>query len=243
MCHHTPINANAPQLEERYGTKLETSEWQPVLHANAFSFPRLPLVCAGRTEKFLLFHWGLIPHWVKDGPSAQKLRTMTANCRFETMYEKPSFRGAAGAGRRCLIPVTGFFEWQTQGKKKYPFYIHPKEGIIVSIAGIWDEWADPSTGEVLTTYSMLSGPANPMMAKIHNGKERMPCLLSTELEDTWLNPSLSSREVLDLLTRPYPDQKLGAHTVSRDIISHSREDAKAPILQPYAYPELADLSF
>lgn len=151
MCYHTSINADAPQLEARYGAKLEVPDWEPVIHANAFAFPRLPILRAGDPEKLVLNHWGLIPHWVKEDKQAQKLRVMTANCRFETMFDKPSFRGAAGAGRRCLIPVTGFFEYHTQGKKKFPFYIHPEKPGIVSIAGLWDEWADPATGEVLAT--------------------------------------------------------------------------------------------
>lgn len=67
--------------------------------------------------------WGLIPAWTKSAQDAEKLRTITINCRYETMYEKPSFRGAATVGRPCLIPVSGFFEWHSKGKKKYPFYI------------------------------------------------------------------------------------------------------------------------
>lgn len=240
MCYHTSINADTPQLEARYGAKLESSDWKPTVHANAFSSVRLPIVRSAEPEKITLLHWGLIPHWTKDNQSAQKLRTMTANCRFETMYDKPSFRGAAGAGRRGLIPVTGFFEWHSQGKKKFPFYIHPQKEGILSIAGLWDEWADPATGEVMTTYTMLTGPANPLMARIHNSKERMPCLLTRKLEKDWLEPRLGGSDVLHLLAKPYPGEMLAAHSVSRDINSRSELDDSLDVLRPYEYAELGE---
>ncbi len=242
MCYHTSLNVKQPALEARYGAKVEADKtWEPVIHANAYSAPALPIIRAHQSEIITPSQWGLIPHWVKTGADAKKLRAMTINARFETVFEKPSFRGAAQAGKRCLIPVSGFFEWHTEKKKKYPFYIHPTEAEIVSIAGLWDEWADPETGEILLTYTMLTRSANELMAKIHNSKERMPCLLTREQESDYLRESLNQQEVLELLSSAYPSEGLKAYSISRRITSRKEPTNVPEVLQPYVYSELADL--
>ena len=244
MCYHTSLNVPQPALEARYGAKVEESKaWEPVIHANAYSIPAWPLVTVQQPKVLSLLEWGLIPLWVTTAPDAKKLRIMTINCRYETMFEKPAFRSAAGAGRRCLIPVSGFFEWHTKGKKKYPFYIYPNdaEAGTASIAGLWDEWADPETGEVRTTYTMLTRPANELMARIHNAKQRMPCLLTPELEKAYLGESLKKDEVLELLTIPYESGKLGAHPISRRITSRTEPTDVPEVLEPHEYAEMKGL--
>ncbi len=242
MCYHASLDQEQPALEARYEASLKAEEsWEPVIHANAYAVPAWPVVTVQEPKVLTPLAWGMIPHWVKTEKDAKKLRTMTINCRYETMFDKPSFRAAAGAGQRCLIPVTGFFEWHTKGKKKYPFYIHPAKAEIVSIAGIWDEWADPETGEVRVTYSMLTRPANELMAKIHNNKKRMPCLLTEELEGAYLQESLKSEEVLELLNEPYPAEKLSAYTISKQITSRTEPTNVPEVLEPFAYPDLREL--
>ena len=246
MCYHTSLNVPQPALEARYGAMLEEGKnWQPVIHANAYSVPAWPLVTVQQPKVLSLLEWGLVPHWTKAAADAKKLRTMTINCRYETMFEKPAFRSAAGAGRRCLIPVSGFFEWHTVGRKKYPFYIYPNDAErgVVSIAGLWDEWADPETGEVRTTYTMLTRPANELMARIHNSKQRMPCLLTPELEAAYLKENTNKREILELLAESYSSEKLDAHTISKRITSRTESTNVPEILDEYNdeynYPDVS----
>ncbi|MPR33064.1 SOS response-associated peptidase [Salmonirosea aquatica] len=242
MCYHTSLDVKKAALEARYKAELAKGKtWKSVIHANAYAVPFWPLVTVQQPEILSLFTWGMIPGWTKSEQDAKKLRTMTINCRYETMYEKPSFRGAASAGRRCLIPVTGFFEWHTEGKKKYPFYIHPQKEEIVSIAGLWDEWADPATGEVHYSYTMLTQPANTLMAKIHNSKKRMPCLLTRESEREYLNRTLESKEILELLSEPYAAEALRAYPISKQITSRTEPTDVPAVLEPHNYPELSDL--
>lgn len=241
MCYHTSLNVHQVDLEARYAAKIEEGKvWEPTIHANAYSVPAWPLLTAQKPESLSLYHWGLIPGWADTKDKAEKLRTMTINCRYETMYEKPSFRNAANAGRRCLIPVSGFFEWHTLGKKKFPFYIHPNKQEILSIAGLWDEWADPATGEVWYTYTMLTQPGNELMAKIHNNKMRMPCLLTKEQEREYLNPSLQSKEVLEFLAEQYASSGLSAYSISKQITSRTEPNDGPAVLEPYEYAELTE---
>ena len=83
--------------------------------------------------------WGLVPSWAKDPAIGNRM----INARAETAHEKPSFR-AAFKHRRCVIPATGFYEWQARGKgPKQPYHITMKAGGLFSMAGLWEHWQAP----------------------------------------------------------------------------------------------------
>ena len=88
---------------------------------------------------------------------------------------------------------------------------------------------------------MLTRPANELMAKIHNSKKRMPCLLTPEQEKAYLGESLKSEEVLELLAIPYESGKLDAHTISRRITSRTEPTDVPEVLEPYVYPNIKEL--
>lgn len=198
-------------------------------HENGFDFMPGPVVTLGAPDEFKLFRWGMIPFWVKDNESAAKLRIQTLNCISEEMYDKPSFRDAAKNNQRCLIPVTGFFEWQwadEKGKNKTPFFIHPGQKPVVSIAGLYSRWRDKTTSDYVYTYTVLTTVANPLMAEIHNSKKRMPVIIPPDYERDWLNPNLSKDDVL-ALCRPIEDDFLGAYKISK-LITTKDADTNVP---------------
>ncbi len=240
MCYHKSLAVSAPELEVRYEATLPpTARFQPVYHANAYSLPAWPIVTRAEPGRLQLLPWGLVPRWVKTPADADQIRTHTINARAETIYEKPSFRTAAQNGQRCLIPVTGFFEWHTEKSKKYPFYISPADQKIASIAGLYDEWADPDTGELRQTYTLLTTDANPLLAAIHNSKKRMPCLLTPDAEQAWLHEDLTKQQALDLLTDAYPARNMHSYSIGKRITSRSEPTDVAAVLDPVSYPELA----
>jgi putative SOS response-associated peptidase YedK len=156
-------------------------------------------------RELVLLQWGLIPGWSKDDKIAFKL----TNARAETVAEKPSFRSAFKK-RRCLIPASGYYEWQKQATgPKQPFYIFPHDGGLFSFAGLWESWHNPK-GEEVQTCTILTTSANEVMKPIH---ERMPVILGPSAEEQWLDPRAYTED-LQLLLVPFAGEDMEAHRVS-----------------------------
>ena len=166
-----------------------------------------------------LFNWGLVPAWVKDEALAQKLKKSTLNARIETAFEKPSFREAMRY-QRCIIPADAFYEWQTKVEAETEIKKRSRDKIekvkykikterdIFAFAGIWDSWNE------WKGFSILTMPANPLMATIHNTAKRMPFILTQENEMKWIDPERVSQEHLKELIVPYPEELMTAESVT-----------------------------
>ncbi len=148
-----------------------------------------------------LFRWGFVPAFVKD-PAA--MRPMI-NARAETALERPSFRGAVRY-RRCLVPAQGFFEWRKKpGGGKTRFFCTLPDAPVMALAGLYERAVSPD-GEVRDTAAILTRPASPRMAAVH---ERMPLILPPAAFAAWLDPRLTERpDVAALLATPPPELHL-----------------------------------
>jgi len=196
MCFFNSLSVNATTLETRYQAGFpEGGTFTAVKKGNAFAGISWPVITGEDTKKIVMQEWGLVPSWTPDAETAKKLRIQTLNARSETAFEKPSFRNSIKS-RRCIIPSTGFYEWQHDGKKKIPWFIRIKDMEIFSIAGIWDEWSDRSTGEIYRGFSILTTEANPVMARIHNTKKRMPVILKAGNEMQWISNEISKETIV-----------------------------------------------
>ncbi len=150
--------------------------------------------------------WGLVPFFAKDS----KIGYSTVNARAETVTTSPVFREAM-KHRRCLVPATGFYEWQKLDKKaKQPWTIELADGDVFAFAGLWDRWKDRATGGVLETYTIITTDPNNLVQPLH---DRMPVILSPSDYDRWLNPGDPDRPPIDLL-RPFPAERMEAWKVS-----------------------------
>jgi putative SOS response-associated peptidase YedK len=137
--------------------------------------------------------WGLIPSWAKDSAIGNRM----INARMETVAEKPAYKRAF-ASRRCLLPADGYFEWyptQVKGKSgrplKQPFYIHPKDGGVMAMAGLYEIWRDPDKPEddpdrFRWTCTVLTTEAEDAVGHIH---DRMPLMVERERWAAWLDPA------------------------------------------------------
>ncbi|HRC90428.1 MAG TPA: SOS response-associated peptidase [Bacteroidales bacterium] len=234
MCFSINVNLVKEEIESRYNAKLiDPDRYKPSYYYHAYSLPDLPVVGTERRDKIEIMKWGLIPSWVKTNEDANKIRFKTFNARAETIHLKPSFSNSFFS-RRCIIPVRGFYEWQHIGERKIPWYIFRADGDIMSVAGLWSEWVQSSSGEIVRTFSIITTSANEMMARIHNSKKRMPAIIEKENEDEWLNRGTQTEKLFALLA-PYPENILNAYTIS-NIINRKDADKNSPdIIKPFKY--------
>ena len=180
-----------------------------------------------RTEdgerRLSMLRWGLIPGWAKDPSIGNKL----INARSETARTKLSFRSAF-ARRRCLVPADGFYEWTREGTVRQPWLIAPRDGAILTFAGLWEHWRVPDgltlrgslaerrAGDVVETFTILTTEANRTMRALHH---RMPVILAPETVDTWLAGN-------DVPLGPAPEDLLAMHLVSTRVNSPRHDDAE-----------------
>ncbi|RDV11119.1 SOS response-associated peptidase [Pontibacter diazotrophicus] len=174
-------------------------------HYNAAPSQALPVVTNKLPDELQFFSWGLQPFWAKDVKSVKR----SINARAETLAEKPSFRNLLKS-KRCLVPADGFFEWQVTPQGKVPHRIQLRSEEMFSFAGLWDEWLDKGTGEVLHTYAIITTEANNLVKPIH---DRMPVILSPEAEELWLDEGQPQEDLLSLL-KPFQASEMKAYAVS-----------------------------
>lgn len=225
MCFHNSISKKAKQLAERYGRGLSVVEIaekiiQEQYHVSAFSNPEYPIITSD--PDLQVFNWGLIPFWVKDQNEADIIRTKTYNARSETIFQKPSFRSSIRT-HRCIVPSTGFFDWRHEGAKKIPYFIYVKGEEIFSMAGIYSIWENPANHQKISTFSIITTPANELMSCIHNTNFRMPALLHPDEEEKWLYPQLKDEEITALL-RPFDDEYMDAYIINNDFLRKDSHD-------------------
>jgi putative SOS response-associated peptidase YedK len=234
MCFSVNVNLVKEELESRYGsTLIDHDKYRPSYYYHAFGLPELPAICSATPSEIHLLKWGLIPSWTKNLDDAKVIRLKTFNARSDSIYQKPSFTSSLKS-KRCLIPVKGFYEWQHVGKDKLPWYIYSSENEIFSLAGIYNHWTETNTGEVYSTFSIVTTDANDLMAEIHNSAKRMPVILDKSVEKLWINLSISSEEAVNLL-KPCPSDYLKAHTISPLINDRTANRNVPEIISPYQY--------
>jgi putative SOS response-associated peptidase YedK len=233
MCYHYSIKAEQKILERRYLATLTDARWNPVNHVDAFTHPLCPVITNTAPQSIELQQWGLLPHWSKERwPDFN-----TANAQMEGITEKSSWRKPVRE-RRCLIPATGFFEWRQVGKAKFPYFIACTDQQVFSFAGIWDEWVDVHSGEVVRSFAIVTMPANALMARVHNQKQRMPAILAEADERSWI-ADVPVEQALRVL-KPYPQERMHAYSIDRDFRKFAGDDA---VFAPKAYAELPGLDW
>jgi putative SOS response-associated peptidase YedK len=168
--------------------------------------------------------WGLVPFWAKDPSMGARM----INARGETLLEKSSFKSPFRK-KRCIIFADGFYEWKSAGKSKTPFFIHLKDGNPFALAGLWDCWKDPASGETLLTSTIITTGANSLVSTIH---DRMPAILRKEDYRTWLSPGPVSDQTLLGCISAYPAQDMEAYEVSKRVNSPAFDAAEC--IEPLA---------
>ena len=171
-------------------------------------------VVGGESRRGGFMRWGLIPQWAKNASIGSRM----INARAETVAEKPAYRDALRR-RRCLVLADGFYEWQRTGGAKRTMRIVIQSGEPFAFAGLWSMWRDPD-GNRISSCAIITAAANELLNPIH---DRMPVILSRELEELWLDRSIDDPGALSSVLNPYPDEEMEAFEVSTLINSAAND--------------------
>ena len=164
--------------------------------------------------------WGLVPYWWSK---PLKQLPATFNARSDTVASKPMYRDAFKR-RRCVIPMSGFYEWRQMEDGKQPFFISGAETPVLSVAGLWDNWTNRESGEAIRSCTMIVTEANPFMSEIH---DRMPVFLGQETLDPWLEGKAGTEVLL-----PASAAHLKAWPVSRGVNSSKADKDDRTLIEP-----------
>ena len=182
------LTGTPQNIEERYNIAPTSDVW--TIRAD------------GKGRYASRMRWGLIPPWWKEGDK----QLATFNARAESVASKPTYRSAFKA-RRCIVPMSGFYEWLTEGKTKRPHYITLASGEPMSVAGLWE--MREIEGQELHSCTIITTDANDAMSRVHN---RMPVILGRYSLDAWLH----ARAGEDVL-KPCPSNWLKIEEVSQRV--------------------------
>lgn len=223
MCGRYATSQTTADLQRAFETDVIALDHELEADYNMAPTKLAPLVIGRRADgaddaepaqrELLEARWGLIPSWAKDKAIGSRM----INARAETLAEKPSFRRAF-ARRRSLVPADGYYEWYTaetpaEGGRpsKQPFFIRPRDGSVLAMAGLHEFWKDPETDTWVVSFTIITTTAEDSLGHLH---DRMPLFVEPDRWDDWLDPApRPTGELLDLLTPAAPGL-LDAYPVS-----------------------------
>ena len=172
----------------------------------------------GETEGVML-RWGLVPEWA-EGDSSRKC---AAHASSEHLEGSDIVRAAWSRGRRCILPLAGFYGWWlTPARYRQPYFVRLVDRDVCGIAALWDRTVAQDEDDVIESCAMLTVPANSLITGVDTTAKHMPAILRPEDHETWLSGSPSeARSVL----RAYPGDQMTAYNISPRINSLKHDDA------------------
>ena len=200
------------------------------------AFRRAPQTGGLELREAVQLRWGLIPHWTREeaAPGAPLI-----NARAETVAQKPSFREAWRRCQRCVLPTSGFYEWEKQGRERWPWLFKRADDGPLAFAGLWDRWTDPRGDRVIESCTVLTTTPNALLSRIH---DRMPVLLDEHSAAAWLDPQLNEADAGRLL-RPFEAARLDATALDPYVNSPARDDPACLTRRGHANGAQFDLGF
>jgi putative SOS response-associated peptidase YedK len=187
--------------------KVRIPEPLPPPRYNVAPSQQVPVIICGTggNREIVEMQWGLLPAWSHDPASSHR----PINARAEALSKRPAFRSLV-MHRRCLVPATGFYEWQKTGKRRLPHYIHRKDGDYITFAGLYDIWEPPASMPHIS-FAIVTTEPNDAVIPYH---DRMPAILRESDEACWLSPGPIPDYELQKMLAPYPSGLLESWQVS-----------------------------
>jgi putative SOS response-associated peptidase YedK len=217
MCGRYTLIANAEAIRLLF----ELPEFDERLLIPRYNIaPTQPIAVVRQGAKgreLLPMRWGLIPWWAKD----PKTLPLMINARAESIADKPAYRDPFKY-RRCLVPASGFYEWQARARgPKQPYAVVPADSAPIAFAGLWETWHS-ADGSEIDTAVIVTTDANQLLLPIH---ERMPVVLEPQDFETWLAPETTPAQAAALL-KPAREELFTAKPVSTLVNSVDNDDPR-----------------
>jgi len=231
MCCRVAQGSGRDKVKKKMKARGDTLTITPRLNL-APTQDALVAVQASGDVRLEAMRWGLIPPWARDKSIGAKL----ANARAETIDEKPSFRQPFRR-QRCLLPVDGYYEWESRPGGKQPVYYSMRDGDLFCLAGLWETWTTPeqtdepelpglgqAQAETLCTFTVITTTPNRLAKRVH---DRMPVIVHPADYGNWLSPESKAADLKRLL-RPFDDEPMQEHYVT-PLMNNPRFEAPACI--------------
>ena len=219
MCGRFTVKATWAELVALYRLTMDAPPHNLRPRYNVCPTDPVDVVTAER--QLVPMRWGLVPWWWSKQP--KELRMATFNARAETVETKPVFRDAFKR-TRCLIPMSGYYEWQNTPSGKQPWYFTASGGApLLTAAGLWDEWKNRETGDRLKSCMMIITEPNGMAAQIH---DRMPVFLTSDQFAPWLSGEAGAG-----ILKPAPNDFLQRWPVSQRVNSSKADADDATLIE------------
>ena len=242
MCGRYVTVKSIKEIEERYNvTANMLRHFTGNINVSVGQYA--PVITNRDPKQLQLFQFGMTPHWAKK-------KMYLFNARSEGDFNKdndPNYTGAKGIlqkpsfrkpirSQRCLVIADAFIEGSKEKRLNEPFLIYPRDpDRQFSLAGIWDEWANPETGEIHGSFSIITTTANDLLQRV--GHHRSPVILQGEEEAMWINDNTDISDITALL-KPFEAKNFNAYPISPEIRSPKAVDST--LLKPLGqtiYPE------
>ena len=181
MCGRYASSRDARDLASAFEVEEPPEQVLPPSWNVAPTDPVYAVVQREDRRQLRVLRWGLVPSWAKDAKGAARM----INARRETVATKPAFR-AAYARRRCLIPADGYYEWQRIGTGKQPWFLRPRDGSPLAMAGLYELWTGPD-GARTQTCAVVTTEAADELGHVH---DRTPLLVPRSSWARWLDPTV-----------------------------------------------------
>ena len=140
--------------------------------------------------------WWLIPSWVKEPSTKYSM----FNARSESLRKSPAFR-TPYRSQRCVVPISGFYEWVNRNGVKQPYYVHDRDDRGMLLAGIWDHWSGED-GTSLVSFAIVTTAVVPALKFLHH---RQPVILSRDTAKIWTDQQTQHEQLSELCQPRIPD--------------------------------------
>jgi putative SOS response-associated peptidase YedK len=216
------VSPNEASIEREFD--IHGNEWRFPASFNVAPSQQVPGIRAGKAgAEGVMLRWGLVPFFARGKIGSYS----TINARVESVETSASYRTPWKRGQRCILPAQGFYEWHVNADgSKQPFYIHLNDQPVFGFAGLWDK-SVADDGAAIESCTIITLPANALMADVHNGRARMPAILAPEQRGTWLSGSADAARAL---LQGYPAELMVAYPVGKRVNSPRNNDIQ--LLEP-----------